>query len=153
MSALRVTGLLVTWCALTLVPASAVAQLTVAPQKDLEFGTVEPSIGAIVAPTEANRRAAFRVQGDGSYIAQFVLPSVLTGPTGATFPLSFSPGDAMLQIGGTRITFDPHQPLPFTADPRQPRRFFLGGRAGPGPGVPVGTYTAVITLTIVQAGA
>jgi hypothetical protein len=133
------------------VPAQA--QLTVNPQSDLKFGTVEPSLPAVVSPTDASSRAAFRVQGDGSYVAQFVLPSVLTGPTGATFPLSFGPGDAMLQIGGTRITFDPNQPLPFTANPRQPRRFFLGGTAGPGPGVPTGVYTAVITLTIAQAGA
>jgi hypothetical protein len=153
MGAHRVTAVFVTWCALALVPARVCAQLTVNPQKDLDFGTVQTDVANVVSPDDAGRRAVFRVQGDGSYIAQFILPSVLTGPTGATFPISFGPGDAILQIGGTRLTFDPNQPLPFTATPRQPRRFLLGGTVGPGPVVPIGVYTAVITLTIVQAGA
>ena len=154
MSAHRVAGIIAAWCALSLAPACASAQVTIQPQKDLDFGQIEPSVANIVAPTDNRGRAVFRVRATGSYIAQFTLPGSLVGVTGASLPLSFGPGDAIARSGNTQIVFDPTMPFPFVgAGGNRNWIFWLGGTAGPGPGVPIGTYTAIITLTIIQAGA
>jgi hypothetical protein len=154
-SAHRRATILVTWCALSLAPAVAAQPTTIIPVQDLAFGTVEPFLATVVSPTDAGARAEVRVRGRGSFIAQFTLPSALDGPGGATFPLSFGPADAIMRAGGSQTVFDPTQPFPYSVGTSgNPNRdFFLGGTAGPAPGAPNGAYSAVITLTIIQAGA
>ncbi len=107
-----------------------------------------------VLPTDASRRADFLLFSRGSYLAQFTLPTELKSTGGGSVPLSFGPGDGITQRRSTRTLFDPTQPFPFSSSRFFPaRRFFLGGTAGPVVGAPAGSYTAVITLLIIQAGA
>ena len=81
----------------------------------------------------------------------FTLPAVLTGPGGATLPLTFGGSDAgysQSQNIGSQIGFDPKQPFLITFSGQGRGSVFLGGTARPGLTQRAGSYTAIITLNV-----
>jgi len=121
--------------------------------QSLAFGTLLPGIPTIVARTDAAKSGQFTLTGPHDSQAQltFTLPAVLTGPGGATLPLTFGASDAgysqSQNIGG-QIGFDPKQSFLITFSGQGRGSVFLGGTARPAPTQRAGAYTATITLNL-----
>ena len=121
--------------------------------QSLAFGTLLPGMPTIVARTDAAKSGQFTLTGPHDSQAQltFTLPAVLTGPGGATLPLTFGASDAgysqSQNIGG-QIGFDPKQSFLITFSGQGRGSVFLGGTARPAPTQRAGAYTATITLNL-----
>jgi hypothetical protein len=121
--------------------------------QSLAFGTLLPGIPTIVPRTDAAKSGQFTLTGPHDSQAQltFTLPTVLTGPGGATLPLTFGASDAgysqSQNIGG-QIGFDPKQPFLITFSGQGRGSVFLGGTARPAPTQRAGSYTGTITLNL-----
>jgi hypothetical protein len=118
------------------------------------FGTMVPGVAKVVTRTDALNGARFDIKGAGNtriVELRFTLPAALSGPGGASIPLSYTAGDAGFsadQSIANQTGFDPR--TPFTATLSGPGRgsVFLGCRATPGPNQAAGTYSATLTLTV-----
>lgn len=118
------------------------------------FGAMLPGVGKVVSRADGLNGARFDIKGAGNtriVQLQFTLPAALSGPGGATVPLSYTGGDAGFsaqQSVGNQIGFDPR--TPFTATLSGPGRgsVFLGCRATPAANQPAGNYSATLTLTV-----
>lgn len=118
------------------------------------FGAMLPGVSKVVSRTDGLNGARFDIKGAGNTRTvelQFTLPAALSGPGGATLPLSYTAGDAGFsaqQSVGNQIGFDPR--TPFTASLSGPGRgsVFLGCRATPAANQPAGSYSATLTLTV-----
>jgi hypothetical protein len=118
------------------------------------FGTMVPGISKVVPRTDGLNAARFDIKGAGNsriVQLQFTLPAALSGPGGATMPLSYTAGDAGFsasQSVGDQVGFDPR--TPYTATLSGPGRgsVFLGCRATPSPNQAAGSYSATLTLTV-----
>jgi len=121
--------------------------------QSLAFGTLLPGMPTIVARTDAAKSGQFTITGPHDSQAQltFTLPAVLTGPGGATLPLTFGASDAgysqSQNIGG-QIGFDPKQSFLITFSGQGRGSVFLGGTARPAPTQRAGSYTGTITLNL-----
>jgi len=121
--------------------------------QSLAFGTLLPGMPTIVARTDAAKSGQFTLTGPHDSQAQltFTLPAVLTGPGGATLPLTFGASDAgysqSQNIGG-QIGFDPKQSFLITFSGQGRGSVFLGGTARPAPTQRAGSYTGTITLNL-----
>jgi hypothetical protein len=107
-----------------------------------------------VRPTDASRTGRIDIAGaaNGQAIVFFNLPASLAGPAGATLPVSFAAGDAGFagdQAIGSQIAFDPRNIYVGRIGNRGVSSIFLGGTATPAAGQRTGTYSAVVTLTVV----
>ena len=127
--------------------------LTVTGAQSLSFGTLLPGVPAVVSRTDAARSGQFAIQGPHGTQAQlnFTLPSVLSGPGGATLPVVFGGGDAGYsdsQNIGSQVGFDPRQGFVITFGQQGRGSVFLGGTARPAPTQRAGSYTATITLNM-----
>jgi len=142
--------------ALTAVVVSPLAgqrPITVTGVQSLAFGTLLPGVPTIVVRTDAAKSGQFTINGPHGSQAQvtFTLPAVLTGPGGATLPLTFGGGDAgysQSQNIGSQIGFDPKQAFVVTFSQQGRGSVFLGGTARPAPTQRAGAYTAIITLNV-----
>ena len=142
--------------ALTAVVVSPLAgqrPITVTGVQSLAFGTLLPGVPTIVVRTDAAKSGQFTINGPHDSQAQvtFTLPAVLTGPGGATLPLTFGGSDAgysQSQNIGSQIGFDPKQPFLITFSGQGRGSVFLGGTARPGLTQRAGSYTAIITLNV-----
>lgn len=136
--------------------ATLVAQgkpLTVTGVRALNFGTVLPGVPRVVLRTDAVNSGQFDIKGPNRANVQltFTLPTAMTGPAGATMPLSFGGSDAgysSTQAIGSQVGFDPKQPF-LTQLPNNGRAsVFIGGRANPSTSQRAGSYTATLTLSV-----
>ena len=99
--------------------------------------------------------ARFDIKGAGNtriVQLQFTLPAALSGPGGATLPLSYTAGDAGFsaqQSIGNQIGIR-SAPSPYIATLSGPGRgsVFLGCRANPAANQAAGSYSATLTLTV-----
>src|SRR5438046_3213904 len=139
--------------ATAVLPLAGQRPLTVTGIQSLTFGTLIPGIPTAVSRTDAGKSGRFDLGGPHDTQGQvtFTLPSVLTGPAGATLPLSFGGSDAgysQSQNIGSQVGFDPNQPflIPFRGQRRG--SIFLGGTARPEPIQCAGAYTGTITLNL-----
>ena len=120
----------------------------------VSFGSMLPGVSTIVSRTDALRAARFDIKGAGtSRIVElrFTLPAALSGPGGATLPLSYTAGDGGFsaeQSVASQIGFDPR--TAYTATLSGPGRgsVFLGCRATPAANQAAGNYSATLTLTV-----
>ena len=118
------------------------------------FGAMLPGVSRIVSRTDGLNGARFDIKGAGNTRTveiQFTLPAAMSGPGGATLPLSYTAGDAGFsaqQSVANQIGFDPR--TPYTAVLSGPGRgsVFLGCRATPAANQPAGSYAATLTLTV-----
>ncbi len=134
-------------------PLAGQRPLTVTGIQPLAFGTLIPGIPSQVLRTDPAKSGRFDVGGPHDTQGQvtFTLPSVLTGPAGATLPLAFGGSDAgysQSQNIGSQVAFDPMQPFVITFSGQGRGSVFLGGTASPAPTQPAGSYTGTITLNL-----
>src|SRR2546423_8484583 len=100
-------------------PLAGQRPLTVTGIQSLTFGTLLPGIPSVVSRTDAVKSGRFDVGGphDTQGRLTFTLPSVLTGPAGATPPPTLSRGDAGVSQApniGRQIRVEPQHPLLLT---------------------------------------
>jgi hypothetical protein len=144
------------------------APLNLTGTQDLQFGALVPGTPRTVLPNAANAGEARGVGADQvrSLTFTFTLPTVLTGPGGATIPLSFNGNyAATCEITNANVcdqtTFTTWNPVTSpthtdTPNNRGPGNTFLytrysvyiGGRASPSATQRAGNYTASITVTV-----
>lgn len=138
--------------------------------RSLNFGVVVPGATVSVAPRSA-QGAEFRIGGllgRKSVDVTLTLPTVLTGPGGATIPLSFAGANAaacelnLLGICQTAslVTWDPVvspttriRPIKLGPGPKvfinDGLAIYLGGAVTPPPTQRAGRYTASATVVLV----
>ena len=134
-------------------PLAAQRPISVTGVQSLAFGTLIPGIPSSVLRSDPARSGQFAVQGphDTQGLLTFTLPPVLTGPAGATLPLSFGGSDggySQSQNIGSQIGFDPKLPFVITFSQQGRGSVFLGGTAQPAPTQRAGSYTGTITLIL-----
>ena len=141
--------------ALLLVGASPLAaQLQVSGVRGLAFGTVIPGVVTSVAATDPVNSGELQIKSarGRTVIIVFTLPTVLSGPAGATMPISFGANDAYTVGSSTNnvpFPFDPR--LPFTFNPIAPPPkldVFLGGTVTPAANQRAGSYSNTIIMTV-----
>ena len=85
-------------------------------------------------------------------ILQLALPAVMSGPAGATLPISFSANDGGYSALGTinsQTAFDPRNSAVVITNTSNGRgTVYVGGTAQPAANQQPGNYTGVITLTV-----
>ncbi len=134
-------------------PAAA-QTLRVSALQGVSFGTMLPGVSTVVPRTDGARAAEFDIKGTGGgrvVQLQFTLPAALSGPSGATIPLSYSAGDAGFsaqQSIATQVGFDPRQSYTATLSGNGRASVFLGATANPSTSQTAGSYSATLTLTV-----
>jgi hypothetical protein len=136
--------------------------------QDLQFGAILPGTPRTVLPNAPNAGEARGIGADQvhSLIFTFTLPSVLTGPGGATIPLSFNGNYAgTCEITNANVcdqtsykTWNPvatptHTDTPKNRGPGNTYLYtrysvYIGGQASPAASQRAGTYTGSITVTV-----
>jgi hypothetical protein len=122
--------------------------------RPLVFGVVFPGMPRTVSRTDAANSGQFDVTGNKNAQIQltFTLPNSMTGPAGATMPLTFGGSDAGYsppQAIGSQVAFDPRTPFVTKLDQNGRASVYIGGTANPPPTQRAGSYTGTITLSIV----
>lgn len=140
-------------------PGTIAAQAAAPPEvvllrgRQLVFGSLIPGVPERVSVTDAGRRAELVIEGSGTVELMLLLPPELQSPEGGRIPLRFALGDAaVLGPGSVEASpFDPHRSVIVTLHPeRGPTRILLGGTAVAGDGHLGGSYSATISVAIVQ---
>ena len=127
--------------------------LVVSGVRSLVFGAVFPGVPRVISRTDPANSGQFDLTGNknGQALLTFTLPLVMTGPVGATMPLSFGGADAgysSTQAIGSQVAFDPSQPFLATLNKNGRGSVFIGGTAQPGTSQRAGPYTGTLTLTV-----
>jgi hypothetical protein len=136
-------------------PAGLAAQaLTVTGVQGVAFGTMLPGANTVVPRTDGSRAARFDLRGSNGRTVNltFTLPGALSGPSGATLPLSYAAGDAgysQSQNIGSQVAFDPRTTFNAKLSNSGRGSVFLGCTARPAGNQRAGSYSAVLTLTVV----
>ena len=122
--------------------------------RSLVFGVVFPGVPLTVARTDAANSGQFDLTGNKNAQVQltFTLPTTMTGPAGATMPLTFGGSDAgysASQAVGSQVASDPRTPFLATLNKNGRGSVFLGGTVTPPTTQRAGSYTGTITLSIV----
>lgn len=135
-------------------PALAQRPLTVQGTRSLAFGTLLAGVSKSVLRTDAINGGQLDISGPKNVqvMLTFTLPSIMTGPAGATLPLSFGSTDggwSPPQQIGTQVGFDPRVPFTAPLDQNGKVSVYLGGTAQPAANQRAGSYVGTITLTVV----
>lgn len=141
---------------LSLAGASLGAQgrpLTVSGVRALAFGTVLPGIPQTVLRTDAVNGGQFDITGPKLSNVQitFSLPGAMTGPGGASLPLSFggsAAGFSASQSIGSQVGFDPQQSFAGQLSQNGRASVYIGGTAQPQAFQNAGSYTAILTMSV-----
>jgi hypothetical protein len=131
----------------------AAQTLQVRGQRPLTFGVVLPGVPRVVLRTDPANSGEYdiRYRRFSVLLLQFTLPTSLTGPGGATMPLSFGTDDAGFAPGGaigSQIGFDPNAGGVGVLPNNGRASVFLGGTAQPLTGQAPGAYTGTVVLTV-----
>ena len=110
-----------------------------------------------VLPTDGLNAGQIRIWGrrETEILVSFFFPSGLSGPGGASVPLTFGPGSAgysPTRSIGDQMPFDPTAATALRLPVNGQGMIYLGGTATPPHSVPAGSYTGNITLTISYLG-
>lgn len=131
--------------------------LTVTGTRPLTFGTVLPGVPRVILRTDPVNSGQFDLTGDKNSQVEltFTLPTVMTGPAGATLPLVFEGSDAgysQSQSISSQVGFDPKQPFLARLSKIGRGSVFIGATANPGASQRAGGYTAMLTLSVAYTG-
>jgi uncharacterized protein DUF4402 len=121
--------------------------------RGLTFGAVLPGVPRAISRTDPANSGQFDIVGQKNAGIQltFTLPSVMTGPAGATMPLLFGGSDAGYSPPsaiGSQVAFDPRQPFATALDNNGRVSVYIGATAQPAPTQQAGSYTATLTLNV-----
>lgn len=133
--------------------AAQVRPLTVNGVRALSFGIVLPGVAQVVLRTDPVNSGQFDIRGPrfANVELTFSLPTVMTGPAGATIPLSFGGSDAGYSASssiGSQVGFDPKQSFVGQLPLSGRASVFVGGTALPGSSQRAGSYTATLTMSV-----
>ena len=122
--------------------------------QSLTFGSVFPGVPVHILRTDAVHSGQLNIRGNKNAGIQitFTLPANMTGPLGASMPLSYGSTDAGYsnpQNIGTQLPFDPRAPYTTALDKNGDAIVYLGATASPSVTQRAGSYTATITMTVV----
>jgi hypothetical protein len=134
-------------------PSPARAQLIVTGFRDLAFGPVIPGVTNTVAPSDPVKSGEFQIQAAlGTRLRlDFILPTVLIGPSGATMPINFQNNDALLiETGPGAVSQyqNPKSMKPYTMLYGNRLLLFLGGSVTPAGNQANGPYANTVNLTV-----
>jgi len=120
--------------------------------RPLAFGAVLPGFASTIAPTNPSNSGQLNLTGTKSSYVFFTLslPTAMTGPGGASLPLSFgasSGGYSATQSTSSETAFDPrtYQFVQLSGTGRG--SVFVGGTASPAANQVAGSYSATLTLS------
>lgn len=121
--------------------------------RSLSFGAVLPGVPRVISRTDPVNSGQFDITGQKNAGVQltFTLPSVMTGPAGATMPIVFGGSDAGYSPPsaiGSQVAFDPRQPFTTTLDNNGRVAVYIGATAQPAPTQRAGSYTGTLTLNV-----
>ena len=123
--------------------------------KPLAFGQILAGAPVAVLRTDPVKAGQINLsaQPQSQIILQLTLPSSMTGPLGATLPIAFGANDAGFSAQGAignQTAFDPRNSTVVITNSQNGRgSVFVGGTAQPAFNQAPGTYSGVITLTVV----
>ena len=122
--------------------------------RPLDFGSILAGAPTSVLRTDATRsgRFDFVAQNTDVVIVSLTLPSAMDRAGGGSMPLAFSGSDAgfsQQESVTDQVTFDPRQAYLATMSKTGRGSVFLGGTVTPAFNQAPGSYTALITLTVV----
>ena len=125
--------------------------------QNLSFGIVIPGIPTQTLRTDPVGSGQFTLRGEknAQVQLQFTLPTSMSGPSGATMPLSFGATDGGFSASesiASQAVFDPRASALGRLSKNGRASIFLGGTAVPGPTQTAGAYTGTITLTVSYTG-
>lgn len=135
-------------------PLSAQRPIQVEGIKNLAFGLLLAGTPTSVPRTDPVRAGQINVtaQPKSPIIIQISLPASMSGPAGATLPLSFGANDAGYSALGSiasQVAFDPRASAVVLTNTSNGRgTIYLGGTASPAFNQQPGNYTGVITITV-----
>ncbi|HXQ28819.1 MAG TPA: DUF4402 domain-containing protein [Gemmatimonadales bacterium] len=117
------------------------------------FGTLLPGIPTTVVPTDPSNSGQFNFTGKKNELIYVTLslPATMTGPAGATLPLTFggsAGGYSAAQSTGSETAFDPKVAQTFQLSNSGRGSVFLGGTASPAVNQRAGSYSGTITLSV-----
>jgi hypothetical protein len=132
--------------------SSLAAQVQVTRVDDVRFGNVMAGVAKTVLHTDASTAGRFNILAPANrfLLIRFTLPTVMTGPGGATMPISFAgttAGYSEVQSIVSQVGFSPASGT-FQRSPDGQASVFLGGTVTPTGAQSAGSYTATITLTL-----
>ena len=135
-------------------PLAAQRPIQVEGIKNLAFGLLLAGTPVSVVRTAPVRAGQVNItaQPKSPIIIQISLPASMSGPAGATLPLSFGANDAGYSALGSissQVAFDPRNSTVVLTNTSNGRgTLFLGGTASPAFNQQPGTYTGTITITV-----
>ncbi len=134
-------------------PAQGGRPLQVRGQRPLAFGQVLPGVPRFVPRTDAASSGEFEIRGRkfSPILMQFTLPAALTGPGGASMPVSFGSNDAGYSPSGSvgaQTGFNPTTGGTGVLPNNGRASVFLGGTARPLTGQASGAYVGTVVLTV-----
>lgn len=130
--------------------------LVVRPLQNLTFGFLLPGVPTTIDPTQIILSGQIQLEAPigTNFEIRYTLPAAMNG-AGTTLPLTFANnagGAAPSANPAAMLRFNPANPARFRLATTTRATFFLGGRAAPRVGQPVGPYTAPIIVTITNLG-
>ena len=136
--------------------AQGQTSLVVRPLQNLSFGFLLPGVATNVDAAAITRSGQIQVEAalGTNFEVRFTLPTVMNG-AGTTLPVSFGTTDGGAAPSASPASmqrFNPNTATRWLLVTTTRATFFLGGRASPRVGQPVGAYTAPIIVSITNLG-
>ena len=136
--------------------AAGQTSLVVRPLQNLTFGFLLPGVPTSIDAAQITRSGQIQVESPlgTNFEIRYTLPTVMNG-AGTTLPVSFGTTDGGAAPSANPAAmqrFNPNNPTRWQLVTTTRATFFLGGRASPRVGQPVGGYTAPIIVTITNLG-
>ena len=136
---------------LWLAPSGALAQIALATNQGLSFGTMLPGVTQTVnAQTNVASRAVLVFSGNGRASVSFTLPANLTQQqTGVPQTLTFGAADGLLSDFTGNTPFDPRLGTNLKlVGSHNTATIYLGGQVRAANAQPAGTYRGTIVVTV-----
>lgn len=136
--------------------AQGQTSLVVRPLQDLTFGFLLPGVATSVDAATITQSGQIQIEAPigTNFQVQYTLPTAMSG-AGTTLPVSFGNTDggaAPTSSPASMQRFNPATATRWRLATTTRATFFLGGRASPRVGQPVGSYTAPVVVTIINLG-
>ena len=130
--------------------------LVVRPLQNLTFGFLLPGVATNVDASQITLSGQIQIEAPigTNFEIRYTLPTAMSG-SGTTLPVSFGTSDGGAAPSANPAAmqrFDPNAATRWRLATTTRATFFLGGRASPRAGQPVGGYTAPIIVTITNLG-
>lgn len=144
-------------CVLSLASvAQGQTSLVVRPLQNLTFGFLLPGVPTSVDAATVTRSGQIQVEAPlgTNFEVRYTLPTVMNGQA-TTLPVTFGTTDGGAAPSANPASmqrFNPATATRWQLVTTTRATFFLGGRASPRVGQPVGGYTAPIIVTITNLG-